>query len=592
MAELRWERVPIPDKGLSAAHPPSRMPAGYAPVLTNWLVQDTGRLVLRGPIFKEDYSQPASLDAKRMIGGEVNSDKVLFGERASGGGTIEPWQANQVVVKTAADLASATVDLARYVMPSVPPSSLDVPTEFVAVSVEKAPGPQSVSVGRFAYALGYDGGSTVTNRFGGLEKVRKLIHWNGTAADTGIYVYGNSPKASQDIAFHYQRLFVLGGIEPGKTTPLEPNVLYFSDPIDPTAEMPDALSAWQDDTSGLINKIHIDESNDVGVALAKVGQHLLILRRHSCYQLYGYSPSTFTLRRVSDEHGVLDPRAVAEYEGTVFFVSDQGLIQYDGSEFINVSGTAKPVLVRALSRVDFGLETGSQVTCEYVGDGYLMVIVAKIGFTDLAGTTVTYFEALYDIRRGSWNLFDSQIIMSPLAVGRANGVPYLLSQDGVSTCRYITNPWRLDLWQGSVSDGFATEYDQRVNGEYRAIPATWESRFLSLGSPGQRVQLQRLYVDARYSTGSGLNPLPEGELGVELFLDGERVAPRTKIPLSGSPRTQYLRDVFHETGHAQLRVELTVGAGGIGGIPYKLSEPLQIYDAAVEYQVSHRIPGR
>ncbi len=86
----------------------------------------------------------------------------------------------------------------------------------------------------------------------------QLGRWDGGA--TAIVTQTNAPHQFKDLQVHAKRLFVLGGTVPGTSTPVVNGgrTLFYSD-ANPAANL--ALTAsWQDDVSGLTNRIDYVDS--------------------------------------------------------------------------------------------------------------------------------------------------------------------------------------------------------------------------------------------------------------------------------------------------------------------------------------------
>jgi hypothetical protein len=79
------------------------------------------------------------------------------------------------------------------------------------------------------------------------------------------------------------------------------------------------------------------QEGDPITALWDFDNYLIIFKKRSTFVLSGYSPLSWTKRKLSD-YGALGKRAVAELNGKVYFVSDQGMHFTDGTMVDEVPG--------------------------------------------------------------------------------------------------------------------------------------------------------------------------------------------------------------------------------------------------------------
>lgn len=77
------------------------------------------------------------------------------------------------------------------------------------------------------------------------------------------------------------------------------------------------------------------------VALHPYGQYLVVFKRRAVYVLSGSDDTTWTVRRVGHGAGAVGPQAVVEYDGLVYFLSDDGLYATDGTAIEAVPGNEK-----------------------------------------------------------------------------------------------------------------------------------------------------------------------------------------------------------------------------------------------------------
>jgi hypothetical protein len=89
-------------------------------------------------------------------------------------------------------------------------------------------------------------------------------------------------------------------------------------------------------------------SGDSGTGLRALGNALYIFQRHAIWGLYGTSPANFELRNITKEVGLVHNNSLAEWKGLLIFLSDAGLIAFDGSNTKNISDGVVNTILAAI----------------------------------------------------------------------------------------------------------------------------------------------------------------------------------------------------------------------------------------------------
>jgi hypothetical protein len=76
-------------------------------------------------------------------------------------------------------------------------------------------------------------------------------------------------------------------------------------------------------------------------ALKSYGSYLIVFKRRAVWALSGLDDDTWTVRRIARGVGCVGPDAIAEHDGLVYFLSDDGLYVTDGTAAKPVPGTEK-----------------------------------------------------------------------------------------------------------------------------------------------------------------------------------------------------------------------------------------------------------
>lgn len=577
--------------GIDTASSPSFMDKVKAPLVRNLLVDRPGVLPIRGPIVNHTE---LSLGTSLIPTGTWQfNNKILVGYmEQSASAKRDPWVAPYRKAAASGDLSLGnTTNMKLVDLDALTVSNVTVTDRHQVI------GPGSARIGAYVYGYGYSC-NTATNpavsENGGFLFRRRLLRWDGTTTVPTIYT--NAPEGSQAVLAHLNRLWVLGGrdVPGGSPSTIEQNTLYFSRPAGPTT---DTAAQWTDPVSGLVNKIVVDsdDQNDFGVGLAKVDQNLVIFKRRSIHVLYGYSPTTFTLRPATMNFGCIDQRSIVETHQGVYFLSDQGYMFYDGTQFTNVSGNelSNSLLSAALTAVgDLGLDGGRAVATKLPNDYILLSICAQTTSSG-AQLSTPRFSALLHTPTAAWSLFQSDVLSNPtpIALGRTSLNAWIFDANKVVKADYLTMPEQKPASTGGKDECTVSAATQRAR-----IPAVWQSRLYSLASPLGHSQLHRLLVDYHFAVEGTADDADNGFFvsliqgnGTPLLFDSGAVSEK-QLPAQGHPTTGYLfrrrhvLDIFSECADVQLRIEWKQDSGG----DFPAVAKAEIYDCTVEYQPSRQ----
>lgn len=433
-------------------------------------------------------------------------------------------------------------------------------------------------IGSYVYGFAYSG-TTDDSTNGGYVHRRSLLRWDGTT--TAPTAVTNAPDSGQAVRGHYNRLFVLGGRDvPGALTAHEFNTLFFSDPGGPV----NLLAAdWQNDVSGLSNKIVVDVDNpdDFGVGLAKIGDNLAIFKRRSVHVLSGYSDTTFQLRTFTTDVGCVDARTIVEQGDGCYFLSEQGYHYFDGVQMTLVS---EPILseLATVTQQTVGIsgDDGGRAEATTLPNNYILLQVGAQSFTTGAVTEGKAY--LYHMPTGRWSRFSSLATANevPTALGRTNYLPFIIDGDRLIKAQYLTVPEAVD----TTERGFDSVASGGTTGR---IPALWRSALIRVGTPLYMAQLHRLLIDYTFQLDPGADNDSDGWYVSAALGNGNTVVAEYQVPTQGSPTTYLYRrrdvaDAFGEATDFQLTVEWKAG----DDVPALAKAVL--YDCTVEWQISRQ----
>lgn len=590
MAEPRLLTIPVPHEGLDTDSAFDSIGVRKSPFLENFLVDRPGMLPIRGPINDSIDFQAIPAGGPKVVGVWAHNNNLLIGRRAQSVSAVrDPWAAPYRKAAAEADLATGVTTLKHV--------NLDIGTvtDVGGADQNQIPGPSWTRLGDHVYGIGFARVATNSvNYNGGFQWLTRILRWDGTASLPTVYT--NCPHGAQSIKAHYRRLFVLGGRNPDNSGTLQPNALWFSDPTD-AAALADNLTSWQDDTSGLVNQIRLlADDNDFGVALARVGTDLAILRRRSVWLLQGYSPSTFLVQPISMDTGCIDPRSVVEDDDGVYFMSDHGYVFFDGSQLVRISDQLRTTLLASALEVvgDRGIDGGRCVAAN-LHHGYIGV---SVGVSDsiTTGDSSTLFSAIYHTGSRGWVYLSSDALIDrfPVGFGHASTESFLFDDSRIFDTSKMTLPESAEAvdrgfdfladtfrWVGTplfngtgntLTDGAGTEMFPS-GGTQPAIVARWHVPLIQIVSPINRGQFNRAILDYTWKhspaqSGTAWNLLiygSDGSLLLDETVDAESEAPADQgqiLTQSYTTRQRAVMDFYAEASDVSITVQTDAEANG------------------------------
>jgi hypothetical protein len=420
-------RIP-PARTLVSDYGPEYVPADGAQRLRNLLTDQTGRLTQRG----------------RLISDVTWNASPTFI-------TQQPWVLKRTDLTTTYVLWTGQVG-----------STYTVHAGTFTFGTPAYTGTQAMPAGVAQLSGAY--AQLGNNVYGASFDTNQILRWDGTSVVA--YTTGPSGGSSHivDCVEFASRLFVL----------LQDGTLWYSDPGGPTSG---AASEWQDDVSGLDNKIVVP---DAGVALAQCGQSLAIFCNSSVHILSGSGSSNFTRRRAL-ARGIAAPSVnqlnggfVLPYGDGVYFVGrgDRHLRYFDGVQERIVSDGVGSLIGSTSRRL------------ADVGNGYIMAYTGS----DSVGNG----QLLYHVPTGTWSNFYSAVIdrQKPFYAQRVEGVTATLGLDS-------TRMWTIsDITDRSKVSG------TDVGATIAPVESTWRTRALRLGNPVNKSVIRQVFVDFAWSSSS------------------------------------------------------------------------------------------
>lgn len=255
------------------------------------------------------------------------------------------------------------------------------------------------------------------------QKVRLPLPRNTDDETSDKWYFVPVPNGSDVAAWFADRMWVRGDGVAGKDRLLYSAPLKLEkgvDITDTTFNMKD-FAPGNDERGPGGGWVPFNDGRSGGIieALHPYGSELLVFKRQAVWKLTGRSEASFTPVRIAKGVGAVGPSAVAEVDGLVYFLSDDGLYVTDGSTVepvINGSRMARMLEFRNDLMRATAAATGIYPTLTAFRDQVYISMCVPGGTTP----RVTY---VYDTRYQSFWQTDLPIIAA--TVQRNKGVPVM-----------------------------------------------------------------------------------------------------------------------------------------------------------------------
>lgn len=225
-------------------------------------------------------------------------------------------------------------------------------------------------------------------------------------------------------------------------------------------------------------EVGIDDGSEI-TQLLPLGDAILVFKNDKTYMLLGTDEDTFLLRNISPRFGTRSSQGAVEHKGKAyFFDQSNGLMSYDGANFVNVS---EPINKYMLTQIGFNREADFKVNVQNFGNRIFVSLPIGLDIDDIVARTFVYNVDLKVWTQWytgiSSHIREAQTDHSYTGVGLAGqGDAFFGSPEGE------IGLFRLE---GDVSE------DELVGGD-RTVVAQMDTGWLTPGELGSRHRLRRL----------------------------------------------------------------------------------------------------
>lgn len=225
---------------------------------------------------------------------------------------------------------------------------------------------------------------------------------------------------------------------------------------------------------------------------------LYVFQKRSIWGLYGNSPANFELRNISNEVGMTDKRTLREWEGILIFLSEKGVIFFDGSNYKNVTDGVVGTLIDSWANKTSPAAClwGNKYVISYTPSGSTYnseaLVIDLMRFDPNTGKNL--FSKLTSVYAGFWSEWGG---------GTDTGQIYFISSNQGSIYRW-------DI--GGNDDGYE-------------IHTIWDTPSLGFGANVNDKSMKRVYLQ-QVATG-------DHNMDVTMFADIDGAETTSQVNLSG-----------------------------------------------------------
>jgi hypothetical protein len=291
---------------------------------------------------------------------------------------------------------------------------------------------------------------------------------------------------------------------------------------------------WGFDNTNQVIPVGQSQQQDIAVGLASIGGSLMCFKTKTTWLLYGNSNQDFYINKLADV-GCASRSSIAKAYGAAFWLSDQGVWMYDGSNLTNLSD-GNPAVGGVKGILDTYAPADMAASVGFVHDhGYYLSFPTK-------GVTL-----VYDLRFQRWTTLLFVCDNAAFDLDNQNYAGGEVVGSNYSTAGEV------DFWFASNSDlGAAIPYlVTSKQADLAADGATYRARYAQIEAPqeaGTSTFTVNMYAQAGLQSYSQVVPLgtpnyrylyslPPGFIGNQLY-----------ISISGQATTQTVLQRFSVLG--------------------------------------------
>lgn len=297
---------------------------------------------------------------------------------------------------------------------------------------------------------------------------------------TTVSLVGGSPPHGRYVAAHKNRMWIAG-------TTSNPSRLYFSDILN--------IDSWP-----VLNFIDIAPNDgDVITGIMPLGDYLVISKGHSVWLLTGEGVNTFAVRRIHADRGAYAPRSIVTMNGSLCFVSDDGIYLSDLTQAVLISERVKNTWSGLNHR-------RINQAASWFDDHKLYVAVPSAN--SIINDTIIVFDSLRQSFAG------------------------VITGWKASCWCYLREAGKIVSLYGHSDKIQVSEINNGYSDNGLAIPFIWRSKEFNFGTPESYKRWNKIYMEISPASTSA-------NLVITFFVDGQQIGSTTVTVLPGDKNVVY-----------------------------------------------------
>lgn len=265
---------------------------------------------------------------------------------------------------------------------------------------------------------------TLVNYMVGMNGVQAPWKWDGTTQ----LLLANAPAQGKCPVLHYEKLFCIA----------DADTVRWSDSFQP--ETWPAVNVWDFDKG----------DGDELSALFVYSKKLLACKKRSIHVLTGSSLDDFDSTKRESQHGVAGPRAGVVVEPYFYYISEDGIFQFDGLQSIDLTSTKIPRTWEGVNKLALGNAVAAYI------DGRLWFCVPE------GASTTNNLVLVYDLIFKSWWVYRG-----------IEASCFVQLNDGNT----------IKTYSGHATQGYVVQQNVGFNDMGTAISAYWNGKNFDGGDP-------------------------------------------------------------------------------------------------------------
>lgn len=281
-----------------------------------------------------------------------------------------------------------------------------------------------------------------------------------------LEVYQNRTFYHPDSSF-----YVFNITSSGHSTDV-PYRIYFSEVAEPQKIFPE-------------NFIPVSSNSQPISGLKSFNQSLIIFCNQGFFRLTGDNPDNFNISLVTDEYGCISHKAIIEFKNRIWFLDENGIVEYTGSSYDNISNR----MVDTFNSMNVAAARQTAVACHVPERN-------EVWFAIPVGTsTINNLIVVYDYLANAWTTFSGDII-KPTALA-----PIYKEMQVASQTFAATKPINKVYMYGSIGASLYNFHESLTSDNGSGMTLSFQTRWHTDFGKSSTSQFRRFFLDTKITSG-------------------------------------------------------------------------------------------